>query len=431
MAAGPSFGPEANDCGAVSTGSDTGVRRKFSAIDSIEEGLEAALSLEPPPAEFENLPAWEQPFTAVKLRPVFVIGAGGTAALVLKHLQHRWGERFDNSNEAPIFQSLLLDTDPQTLGKISSAADPACRFIQSDLLPLKKPEDYRDHGEQLMRWLGHRWIYNIPRSLHTEGLRPLGRLALIDNAERVMARIRKVLKNITAPASLEAAAKQMKTPVPEPAPLIYLVAAISGGTGSGMILDLAFAVREALAQEGITSARICGMLLHGSSRQTAEKKLAVANSYACLRELHAYGHKYPGEAAWGIPAAEEGRQPFDDTYFVHLGDDLDEAQIQRIDREDCRLYRSRHHDRLPGFLRALPHRRAGRRIGAAAGMERAEHGIEPAGIHARRHSRGRHRIAKPQSRRLLASIAVGRSAAQTCARYCITDNDRSRRGSCR
>ncbi|MCC6126875.1 MAG: protein kinase [Pirellulales bacterium] len=320
-----SLGEEAPFSDAVCEGLDTSVREKLGAIDSAERDRVTPLPLELPPLEFENLSAWEQPFTEVHLRPTLVIGAGGTAARVLRQLQHRWEARFGDLEEIPIFQALLIDTDPQTLGQTTST-DSARRRIQSELLPLRKSEDYRERADGLMRWLGHRWIYNIPRSLHTEGLRPLGRLALIDNARQANARIRKMLKNIVSPAAVEAAAQRTKLPVSETAPLIYLVASISGGTGGGMILDLAYAVRQALSQEGIASARICGILLHGTSRHAAEKKLAVANSYACLAELQAYRRSYPGEAAWGMPA-EEGRPPFDDTYFVHLGDDLGDSQF--------------------------------------------------------------------------------------------------------
>lgn len=308
------------------SGIDASAREKINTINSLGHSQEADLPLAPPPAEFENLSAWKEPFNEVKLRPTFVIGAGGMAARVLRQLKRRWHENFDETEELPIFEALSFDTDPLTSARMPTT-DSACRNLLTELLPLKKPEDYREKGDQLMRWLGHRWLYNIPRSLRTEGLRPLGRLALIDNAEQAKARICRVLKEITAPASLEAAAEQTKLPIDGPSPLVYLIAAISGGTGSGMILDLAYAVRHALAQEGIASARICGILLHGTSRHAAEKKLAIANSYACLRELNAYEHRYPGESVWDMAAEKDGRLPFDDTYFIHLGDDLSEDEM--------------------------------------------------------------------------------------------------------
>jgi len=271
---------------------------------------DSLFKVEPPPTPvFENLPAWQEPFTTAEFRPTFILGVGGAAAQVLQQLQHRRQERFENLEDIPIFHSLLLDTDPRTLDKLSAAPEPACRLIDSELLSLRKPEDYREDAEQLMRWLGRRWIYNIPRSLRTEGLRPLGRLAFVDHARRVTEQIRGSLKKITSAAAIEESARQANMPVSEAAPLIYLIASISGGTGSGMILDLAFAVRQVLAEEGLRAAKICGILMHGTTRHAAEKKLAVANSYAFLRELQAYRRKYPGEPAGEFPpqAKAQGR----------------------------------------------------------------------------------------------------------------------------
>jgi serine/threonine protein kinase len=280
----------------------------------------------PPPA-FHNLPSHEEPFTNAELRPTFVLGAGGTAARVLLQLQQLWQDRFGNLEDVPIFQSLLLDTDPKYIDKIVSARGTADRLIETELLTLQKPEDYREQADQLFHWLGRRWLYNIPRSLRTEGLRPLGRLAFVDHARKVTEKIRKALKTIADPASIETASRKTLKPIADSSPLIYLVASISGGTGSGMILDLAYAVRKVLADEGIANARICGILLHGTSRHANPRKLAIANSYACLRELYAYARKYPGEAACDIPATEESQGPFDDAYFVDFGDDLGDDEL--------------------------------------------------------------------------------------------------------
>jgi serine/threonine protein kinase len=306
---------------------DTHTRNTLNSIASLGSVLAASRPAEPPSAEFENLPAFDSSFATAEFRPVLVIGVGGIAARVLQHLQRRWQQRFDELVEMPIFETLLLDTDAQTLARMSSSADLVSRLMATEHLPLRKPEDYRDKGDQITRWLAHRWIYNIPRSLHTDGLRPLGRLALMDNAAAVTDRLRKTLKRLTSPESLEAAGKKLGTPISNSSPLVYLVAAISGGTGSGAILDLGYAVRQAATIEGLAAARVCGVLLHAASRHPAEQKLAVANAHACLSELYAYERKFPGEPAWGVPAAQDGRAPFDDTYFLHLGDDLGENQL--------------------------------------------------------------------------------------------------------
>jgi len=49
-------------------------------------------------------------------------------------------------------------------------------------VPLRSPQDYRVRADRLLAWLSRRWLYNIPKSLQTDGLCPLGRLALVDHA---------------------------------------------------------------------------------------------------------------------------------------------------------------------------------------------------------------------------------------------------------
>ena len=52
--------------------------------------------------------------------------------------------------------------------------------------PCAKPQEYRSETPEILEWLSRRWLYNIPRSLKTEGIRPLGRLALVDHASEAV-----------------------------------------------------------------------------------------------------------------------------------------------------------------------------------------------------------------------------------------------------
>ena len=67
-------------------------------------------------------------------------------------------------------------------------------------MPLRKPEEYRADSGKLLQWLSRRWLYNIPRSLETEGLRPLGRLALVDHGVKLRELLRSHLTRIAEPA---------------------------------------------------------------------------------------------------------------------------------------------------------------------------------------------------------------------------------------
>ncbi len=77
---------------------------------------------------------------------------------------------------------LLLDTDNRELSSAAHGEDMGqLRPDETLSLPLRKSQDYREDSRRILEWLSRRWLFNIPRSLQTEGLRPLGRLALVDH----------------------------------------------------------------------------------------------------------------------------------------------------------------------------------------------------------------------------------------------------------
>ena len=69
------------------------------------------------------------------------------------------------------------------------------------------------------------------------------------------------------------------------------------------MLDLAYAVRQILAESGLATDGVCEILAHSTDRNPAAAELATANAYACLAELEHYcrfGYG-PDEPACGLP----------------------------------------------------------------------------------------------------------------------------------
>lgn len=264
------------------------------------------------------------------LRPVLVLGIGGTAAHTLGRLRQRWSQRFGDLAAMRALQMLLVDTDCRSLaeplpGDRSSALD----FHQTLLAALGSPGDYRDAWEDHARWLSRRWLSNLPRSRHTEGLRPFGRLALLDHADEVLARLRAAIAAVAAPDALAASAQHAAMPVRSAAPAVILVASVSGGSGSGMALDLAYAARTILAELAGPEASLCGILTHSTTRHASERTLSILNACACLREMrYCHSEGYPGDTVLNLPAFGPQVAPFDDTYLVELGDRLGEEDFQ-------------------------------------------------------------------------------------------------------
>ncbi len=267
-----------------------------------------------------------------RLRPTLWLGIGGTAAAILRHLRQRLHARFGNLSGLPALQMLLVDTDRETISRAMQGNEAqALQDGETLLTPLRKSQEYRERSEEYLRWLSRRWLYNIPFSVRTEGFRPLGRLAFVDHAGEIARRVRDALKSITAPESLAATSKATGMEFRDVTPRVFLIASVSGGTGSGMVFDMAHALRRTLEHQGLPARCVCGMLTHSTSRVPERKTLAIADAYAWLREWKYWqANKENRELAGSWPTAGEGSaSPLSQAYLVHLGDEIGEQDLER------------------------------------------------------------------------------------------------------
>jgi serine/threonine protein kinase len=272
----------------------------------------------------EKLPPLDVAIEDAKFRPALFIGVGHTATTVLRRLKRRLRERLGDTSQYQAIKILCLDTDSVDLNEALRAPDMS-RLSDDEILPLplKSPLEYRDNAESQFGWLSRRWIYNVPRSRQTEGLRPLGRLAFADHHQTVFSRLRRMIEQITTRDAVDRTARlcAMQSDLCEPK--VYLVASISGGVGSGMVADLAYAVRTVLGERGLKNFSVNGFLLTGAGKGAIPRDIAVANAYCCLNEIYHYGYVrgFPGDATCDLPAFED-EPPFDATYFLDLGREL-------------------------------------------------------------------------------------------------------------
>ncbi|MEM9186190.1 MAG: tubulin-like doman-containing protein [Planctomycetota bacterium] len=271
------------------------------------------------PPEFEE--------TDFDVSPCLFLGIGGAAGRVLRNLRKRMSDRFEGG-PLPAMPMLLLDTDAQSLTAATRGAERGEGLTREETvsLPLRRPQEYRGKAPQLLAWLGRRWLYNIPRSQQTDGIRPLGRLALVDHARQTFQRIRRALSECVTEESVADSAALSGLPFQGQKVRVYVCASISGGAGGGMSLDVAYAVRSILERLDLDDARVTGVMMHSTSRDVRRGELACVNAYAWLSEYHHLCQAdtaYPGDEGCGLPAHEAGVAPFDDTYLVDLGAGLD------------------------------------------------------------------------------------------------------------
>lgn len=270
------------------------------------------------------------------LRPTLFVGLGGLACAALRPLRRRLHSHFGGLAKAPIYRLLLVDTDREEVrqarqGEPGEALEPA----ETLLAPLHLPEYYRPESKKLLRWLDRRWLYGIPRSLLTEGLRPLGRLALVENAPTLLSHLRDLLAQITRPEAIAETVAATGLAVRDTAPRVFVVASVAGGTGGGMLIGMAYAVRQVLGELGLSARGLCGLLLHATSPKPADQQMARINACATFQELTHFSQPdaaYPGDPDKGLDPSDPGDAPFEDCYLIHLGDGLEPARAAEAAR---------------------------------------------------------------------------------------------------
>ncbi|MGM0489962.1 MAG: tubulin-like doman-containing protein [Planctomycetota bacterium] len=266
----------------------------------------------------------------VSVQPTLFLGAGGSAGRVMWRLRKRLVDRFQTLEAVPSLRMLLIDTDAKGVMELLHRQG---GFRPDEVLtvPLRRPKEYRAMSRQLLEWLSRRWLYNIPRSLRTEGLRPLGRLALIDHAEQVVERMKTAIETATSDWALEQSRETTGLDFHSGPMRVVVIASIPGGTGGGMVADLAYLARHLLQEAGVANPDIFGLLTHSTPRDPRISELAAVNAYATLTELNHYGGPkgyYPGEKAFGLPEQRDDQRPFNETYVVDLGAALSEEELE-------------------------------------------------------------------------------------------------------
>jgi len=264
-----------------------------------------------------------------KIHPTLVITVGKTANRIGEKFKSKLMMRTGDNDEVPAIRSAFIDSDRSDLAQLENSSNGSISTRDTIEVPLRKAEDYRARADVHLGWLSRRWIYNVPRTLQTEGLRPLGRLVFADYFTSICDQIEAVISEFANEENLAKTADTLgMNPGKSDAPRVYIVTSISGGVGSGMALDLAYTVKLLLAEKGLKHDHVTGVLLHSTYQRTRDPGLSSANAFAFLTEMrHFNEHGYPGDANLGIPEYDE-EGPFQHTYYTELGDDLNQSDLE-------------------------------------------------------------------------------------------------------
>ncbi len=318
-----------------------GARRRASMTDSMEDVLlhtpEPAPTIVRRNGDIDRSPVDEaeefaqlsvtvaQPLTG-SLKPTLVIGVGGFGRRVLQALRCRFIDRFGNlSKKLPLLRFLYIDTDQGALER-AQQGPPEQALTSEEVyhLPFQGIGHHRRNRmalEKLREWLPLEKLYAITRSLETHGSRALGRLALAENYMRLAARLKRELQLISKSETIFESVNRSGLALRSDTPQVYLLAAAGGGTGSGMIIDLGYAVRRLLNDLRHPTAEVNALLMCGAPRDPATPQAEQANLYATLTEVHHFSD--PGvvfSAEYGVdgPHLRDSGPPFQSTYLVRL-----------------------------------------------------------------------------------------------------------------
>jgi hypothetical protein len=272
------------------------------------------------------------------LFPSLIIGLGQVGLQVLQQFRGALHNGLGSSDYAAHIRLLLLDTDPETVRQAMRSPKEGTenRIAPRDVLlaGLNRPSYYLKSRETLAaleRWLKPRMLYRIPRSQVTTGVRALGRLAFCDNYRAIRARLKREIEALLDPKPLTMVARQTGLGVRTNRPRVYVVCALSGGTGGGMFLDVAYTVRALLRETGLEQPDLVGLFFLPPVDRSRTRVLGLGNTYAALTELRYYAWPatlFTSRYNESEPPVEETAPPFGRCVFLPLPEETDEPATE-------------------------------------------------------------------------------------------------------
>jgi eukaryotic-like serine/threonine-protein kinase len=254
------------------------------------------------------------------LRPTLFVGLGSFGLRALTDIRCRLLDRFGDLGQIPAYRYLLMDSDPATVEAAAQGSpDVALGVGETFALPLQPVINYRRRMiDHLNAWLPKEKLHSMPRSLHPQGSRALGRLAFVDNFPRIQSRMRREIQIAALPDSLEQSTAQTGLSRGRAAPRIFVFASGSGGS-SGMIPDIGYALRRLLKQLNYTDASVTLYAFCGSPSDPATARHELANVYATLVELNHFRQPdmaYDADFGPDGPRVTDPGSPFDSVYLL-------------------------------------------------------------------------------------------------------------------
>lgn len=267
-----------------------------------------------------------RPLRTGPLRPTLMVGLGAFGKEALQALRFRVIDRFGGLDRIPCWKFIYIDSDDRAVdmalnGPPEQAMSPQ-EVFHAPLMGVTAYRKHRQSLEMISEWLPMEKLYNIPRSLAVEGQRALGRLAFSENHLRLAARLKRDIQALLDVQTLETSATNTGLEPGNETPLVYFFAAAGGGTGSGMVIDLAYTIRRLLEEQGITEREMMAFLMCGAPGDLGVKSEERANIYATLVEIQHFSDpnvQFTAKYRPGMKTVTDNGAPFTSIYLNRVG----------------------------------------------------------------------------------------------------------------
>ena len=235
---------------------------------------------------------------ATKLRRSLFIGLGGTGMKSILKTKSVLLDNYGQDGELPpLFAFLGIDTDSNeydipTKSKTSDKLTLSARERFS--ISVNNPVAYYNNSKRDMQWMPHQnqlFINTLNRGAGQ--VRSNGRLAFMYNRERLKERLRVALSDVRSSESYSAKWKNYQALESgedgNASTEVHIVFSLSGGTGCGTFIDVAYLMRE-IARESNADITINGYgVLPGvfmeEIKAPAARSRVQPNAYGALRDL--------------------------------------------------------------------------------------------------------------------------------------------------
>lgn len=209
--------------------------------------------------------------------PTLLIGVGGIGGQIVQNVNENMSD-YDKS----CVKMVVMDTDSNALDKFVNSDIPYVQTSENQTV-----QEYLNANSEFLEWFPIDPFINAKSLINGAGqIRSVSRLgALASKAEGNFNAIQKAVDDILKNQgdSLNRAVRVM------------IVGSVTGGTGSGLGIQLPFYVRKVLREANIPNVLIRGLFLMPSLTEDVQdtdamKRAVNVNGYAFLKELNAFYH---------------------------------------------------------------------------------------------------------------------------------------------